>query len=157
MKDIKIELSLRDIYPHSDDCSFYEAVEAEIKDMIKRETIKCFSSEIKGGLMREIVDNLQTQYDEKIKDRIEKEIETGIFKINGKDVYLAEKIEQKVNYYLCNYSVESKIEKMVERLFLKTIEDLENRYDIHFATQIIKKINDLGLLKDGAVDAIENK
>lgn len=159
MKNLQIVIDLKDLYPqytssrYEDEGGEFGDVNQTIKDEIERKVIdkmiKGFSPEVVTKLKDGMIQKFGDEFNEKVSSRIVRVIEHGIFsdksKFNIND-FVRQRFEQATTSSSFIQSLDNVIKTRMDQM-QKTLQD---RYDMEFASKIIKNLKDRGLLKEGA-------
>lgn len=160
-KNLQIVIDLKDLYPEFTQEGGYEEgyyrdysdVNTAIKDEIQREVlekiIKGFSPELVQKLKDEMLQKFGDQFHEKINARICRVIEHGIF--SDKSTFnINNFVKQRLEMASTNSNFLAQLDKVIKNRLDVMQKTLQDRYDMEFASMIIKNLKDGGLLKDGA-------
>ncbi|KZE77515.1 hypothetical protein AV926_14170 [Myroides marinus] len=161
---LKIEVDLNDIYTeYEDEVSITSLVKEEITSRIKKEAYEMFSKEAKEAFTNQVVRKIELDKDLVIKNTI-KELFTNkkIFKNTYGGQLTEMTLEEKITNELeRNYNTESKFNdyfrKHFENCTTQISKELKERYDLLFASQIVAKLNEQGMLKEDVAKILLNK
>ena len=171
-KDLKIVIDLKDLYTeHGEydyDCGYSEpnsdgdfnsVLKSEIQRNVINHIIRGFTPEVTKQLKDETVEKFSDRFEAKIGERIEKAINRGIFtdkngKTFGVDSFVQEQFEVAVTN---NRNFMDRIDKSIKEQIETMEKNLQNRYDLAFASGIIKNLKDGNLLKEGAEKLLLNQ
>jgi len=142
---MKIEINVSDFYLDNED-----NLEQGLKDYIKRETIQAISSQIKQKvetqITMEVKDKVEQMLYREISSAILENIESGKTKSrrnSNEFVTFKEYVKECFEYNTGYQSFENTIKKLAETFS----SEMKQRYDLMFASQIVIKMGDAGLLK----------
>lgn len=136
-------------------------VEIDLKDIIKNEIVQ----QAKRAILQDGSFNIKTQMTNEIKKLVSESYEEHVglkcaeFVRNGKlkgrygnseDVTVDEWIRLQFEH-TGNYN---RLPDIVKKKAEETIKEIKNRYDLLFASQMITKLNEQNLLKDGVFKAL---
>lgn len=160
MKNLQIVIDLKDLYPEYSSGSYGEPgyytgdVNDTIKEEIQRQVldkmIKGFSPEVVKSLKEEMIKKFGAQFDEKISTRIIRVIEHGIFSEKKGTFNINDYVKQKFELHTMNSNFVSALDKVIKNKMDLMQKTLQDRYDMEFASMIIKNLKEGGLLKEGA-------
>lgn len=171
IKDLKIVIDLKDLYTEYGDydygCGpetvdgeqdFNAVLKNEIQGKIINRIIQGFTPDVTKELKNQTIEKFKDTFEEKITGRIEKAIGRGVLVgANGDtfnvDMYAKEKLEQAINgnrHFL--KTIESNVKAQIDEMQ----KALQDRYDLEFASGIIKNLKDGNLLKEGAEKLLLN-
>lgn len=169
-KDLKIVIDLKDLYTEDGcyDCGysgsdgdrdFNAVLKTEIQGQVISRIIKGFTPEVTKQLKDETIDKFSERFEEKISERIHKAIDRGIFtdkdgKTVGVDSFVQNRFEIAISN---NVSFMDRIDRNIKESIETMQKQLEKRYDLEFASGIIKNMKEANLLKDGAEKLLLNK
>lgn len=167
IKDFQIVIDLKDLYTDCGECSYgrdgsfnvNEVLKSEIEHKVVSQIIRGFTPEVTKHLKDETIKKFEETFGEKINERIVKAIDRGVF------------VDKDGNTFNVNTIVKDRFEAQLSgsQHFLKAIdtnikeqiaemqEALQDRYDLEFASGIIKNMKDADLLKEGAEKLLLNK
>lgn len=161
---LKIEIDLTDIYTeYESEVAITDLVKDEITSRIKKDAYEMFSKDAKEAFTNQVVRKIELDKDLVIKDTL-KELFSNkkIFKssYNGQTTEMT--LEEKITYELeRNYNNESKFNdyfrKHFESCTTQISKELKDRYDLLFASQIVAKLNEQGMLKEDVAKILLNK
>lgn len=149
--ELKVTVDLDDcnIYDYYDEGSF------TLSDLIQQEIIKKVVSKIKELILDKYYDKIQEAVEKKISEMTEKILED--FKNSDeKFIYRPKRYEDPVETtfkeFVTKYFTESversHVSENIERFVKKCVEELKNRYDLAFASLIVKNMKEQKLLAD---------
>ncbi|MDM1494966.1 hypothetical protein HX089_05330 [Myroides odoratimimus] len=162
---LKIEVDLSDIYTeYEEEVSITSLVKEEITSRIKKEAYDMFSKEAKEAFTNQVVRKIELDKDLKIQETLKHLfMEKKIFQHNYggeglKEMTLEEKITKELE---CTYNTESRFQDFIRKHLEKCTEqiskELKERYDLLFASQIVAKLNEQGMLKEDVAKILLNK
>lgn len=160
MKNLQIVIDLKDLYPevtsshYEDDYTEYGDVNGAIKNEIQRQVldkmIKGFSPELVKTLKDEMIKKFGAEFEEKINARILRVIEHGIFSDNKGTFNINNFVKQKFEMATNNSNFITQLDKVIKARMDAMQKALQDRYDMEFASMIIKNLKEGGLLREGA-------
>tara|TARA_B100000508_G_C11427226_1_gene261481 strand:- start:125 stop:634 length:510 start_codon:yes stop_codon:yes gene_type:complete len=164
-KDLKIVIDLKDIYAEYPDYDSYseagtinDILKEKIHQEVLRKILNGFSPTLQKELLAELKEKFQGEFEEKISDRVSLAIQRGVFvKPDGKTFNIDDIAHEKMQYVLNDRSCLKEIEKSVKNHIDEIHEALKNRYDLAFASGIIKNLKEGGLLREGAEELLLKK
>lgn len=166
MKDFQIVVDLKDLYTESgdyeygysgDEKDFNETIKDEIQSKVIDHIVKGFTSEVRDKLKKETEEKFKERFEQKIGDRVEKAIERGVLvKPDGSTFSVDDLAREKMQYVISDSRFMSQLEKKVKEQIEEMHEALQRRYDLAFASGIIKNLKEGNLLKDGAEKLLLN-
>ena len=160
---LNIEVDLSDIYSdYENEESLNELVKDEITNRVKNEVWSKFKEEGFTAFCQQLERKINLDKDLKIQETFnhlfeEKKCKKDYY--NPKElVTVKEYIENKIeNEYFQNTSnFEALIKKHIENFTSSYSKELKDRHDMLFASQIVLKMNEQGLLKDGVAQSLLN-
>lgn len=155
MKDFKIVIDLKDLYTECDgygynDGDFNQILKDNIQHEVINAIIKGFTPGVIKALKEETMSKFREEFDAKIKERILKTIHRGVFVDTYGSAYSVDSLIREKFQDADRDFFTSAIDKSVKRQIDEMHEALKERYDLAFASGIIKTLRDNKLLKDGA-------
>lgn len=160
MSKISFKIELEEFYMDEDQNN----LEEELVKYIKEETIRSIWKKIE----KKVEDQIQMEVKRTVESNFTKIISAHVNKIISskdpiiKNVQVYDPVKQ--NYAYKDASIEEYIHSKfvkdtgwgspndaIEKLAKRFAEEMKNRYDLMFATQIVSKMNDQGLLKNEAL------
>lgn len=130
----------------------------EIKTDITHQAKQAVLKEVKEPLRKDIEDRVKIlvkdAYAEEVSETVKKFIREG--KLQGRykgdpEITVNEWIEREFEGSVNN----DVLKKAVQNQANNVSEELKGRYDMFFATQLVMKMNDQGLLKDGVMSTLD--
>lgn len=161
----KIEIDINDIMEglfedYHPDCDNFPEIDLkeEVMHEITRSTKNQVLEKYKGETESKIVERVKVLVDDKITKQIKKDVED--FVKNGKlkkystdePKSVKEWINEKFTQESDSYS--QTLRKVVASKAQEAVEELKSRYDLLFASQVITKLNDADMLKEGVFQAL---
>lgn len=149
--ELKVTVDLDD-YKISD---YYDEGSFTLSELIQQEIIKKVVSRIKELILDKYYDKIQEAVEKKISEMTEKILED--FKNSDeKFIYRPKRygdpVETTFKEFVVKYFTESvecsHVSENIERFVKKCIEELKNRYDLAFASLIVKNMKEQKLLAD---------
>ncbi|EHQ41501.1 hypothetical protein [Myroides odoratus] len=161
---LKIEVDLTDIYTeYESEASITDLIKDEIAHRIKKDAYEMFSKDAKESFTNQVVRRIELDKELKIQELL-KELFSNkkIFKTNYNGEITEMTLEEKISYELeRNYNNESKFNdyfrKHFENCTAQISKELKDRYDLLFASQIVAKLNEQGMLKEDVAKILLNK
>jgi hypothetical protein len=153
MGKITVTVDLNDLYAQEDEgLNFNEIVKENITYKVKQLTYEDFKKEALPAFENQVKRKIDLDRDLKIKEQIEELFSKPELKKNyydEKKVSLAEYIEN----YFAEYTLNSRdfndrVEALVKTQANEIVKQLKDRYDLLFASQIVTKLNEQGMLKE---------
>ena len=153
MGKIKVEIELDDLYfEGEDEINFTELAKKTIENRVTFEIWNKFKEDVMPSFESQVKRRIELDKELKIKLTVDELFKKPEFKKNyydDKKVSLNEYIEN----YLTGFTLNSReFEYNIEKIIKKSAEDiskqLKDRYDILFASQIVTKLNEQGMLKE---------
>ncbi len=143
---LKLEIDLTDVWQDEDESTLADTITSQIHYEAKKEVW----DKIKGNVNNKISEVACTYIDDKIQTLIDvacsEIIDTGVKVSNGytSKIDLKEFIEKKIN----DDNVHRSITKYIDMQATNYVTGLKERYDMLFASQVVMKMSEQGLLKD---------
>jgi len=163
---IKVEVDLSDFYPEEESGSFNDQIKDFIAYKVKQDVFEEFKTkgfQMVADMSRKLVDS---NLDAELKS-ITRQMVNGRKLSNGKTFkqMIVEKLESSyLNVATINDAisrrfkeVEIKINQDIEKKSIDLAKELKDRYDLLFASQIVAKMNEQGLLKEGVAELLLKK
>lgn len=151
---INVTVDLEDLYIDEDQ-SFSEALNKTITHQVTQEVWKTIKEKVDDQMTRNIRAEIEKQYCKKIQIFIADFFKTGKIKFNSYDkesVTIEEYIKKTFEANQGWNSPQAQIEKIAKAHG----ETLKNRYDLMFASQLVVKLNETGLLKEDVAKTLLN-
>lgn len=135
------------------DINIKDAIRGDIVHQVKREVLKNYSEQLNTKMSNEVKHLISEAFSEQIKQKSEEFVKNG--KVDGKysndkkitvDEWLQQEFKDSGRYNTLRDIVKNKAEEAAK--------DLKGRYDLLFASQIISKLNEQDMLKDGVFKAL---
>lgn len=120
----------------------------QVWDMIK-ETV---NKSVTNPLVTEIKGQIDKKINESLMIELENVLKTQKFKEYSKEITFAEFIENKMSASSYN-----NLQKTVEKLADSRADEIKKRYDLIFASQIVVKLNENGMLKEDVAKLLLEK
>ena len=158
---LNIEIDLSDIYSEYDnEESLNELIKQEITGRVKNEVLNKFKEESFTSFCQQLERKINHDKDLKVQEIInhlfeEKKCKKDYYNPN-EIVTIKEYIENKIEkeYFQNTSNFESLIKKHIETFTSSYSKELKDRHDMLFASQIVLKMNEQGLLKDGVAQSL---
>jgi hypothetical protein len=153
MGQITVTVDLDDLYAEEDGgFNFNEIIKENIALEVKRLTYEDFKKEAMPSFEIQVKRKIDLDRDLKIKEQIDALFEKPELKTN---YYDKEKVSltQYIENYFAGYTLNSRdfndrIEALVKKQGQEITQQLKDRYDLLFASQIVTKLNEQGMLKE---------
>ncbi len=162
---ITVEVNLEDRW-FDEDQNLDEALKSTITSQVKQK----LWSELKVKAEKEILTQVTEQVNKELDGKIQKNVKELILedKFKNPNYYQgsgdpARTIEfitlKELTHYMfsSNNTSYSNITDLIKKLSKAFSEEMKNRYDLSFASQLVSKMNEQGLLKEGVFDALVEK
>lgn len=154
MGKITVTVDFEDLYSDgdSDEVNFNEIVKENIAYKVKQLTYDDFKKEALPAFENQVKRKIDLDRDLKIKEQIDVLFEKPELK---KNYYDNEKVSltQYVENYFVGYTLKSRefddrVEILIKKQSQEIAQQLKDRYDLLFASQIVTKLNEQGMLKE---------
>ena len=149
---MKFTIDIEDFYLDEDD-NIEEALRDHIIGDVVSTINKQISEKIQDSITAVAKSKIEKVFSEKTSKTVDEFIENGTIRHQGREVSVEEYIKYTFNNNNNWEYPESKLTSLAEKFG----DELKNRYDLFFATQIVKKLGDAGLLSEGIAKAIIDK
>lgn len=157
MSKIKFVVETDDFWMGEDS----ESLDKSLKQYIIREVVNSVMSKVSENIEKEISDIVFKQITESQTTMIESLIQEKSKSLKVKRRYSSEEltVEEAVEKMLTEKgNVNSVVEQHISRLSSDLAKKLKERYDLQFASHIVKNMNENNLLREGVAESlIENK
>ena len=151
---MKITVNVEDFYFDEED---YSSLDKQLKSFVVQKTKEAIWASIQEVVQKEVSEGLKAYYKKTLKRQINHRIKKYIDSGKLKDGYHGEvAIDKWIGDLFSNnrsHNSDDLKKKVNERVDYLT-KQIKNRYDLHFASQFVAKINEQGLLKEGVFKAI---
>jgi len=144
---MKIEIEVSDFYLDEED------LETGLKDYIIRESVRQISDSIKQKVEQQITNSISSRIAEIVNQEMEETIKTQTFTMRGTKTTFKEYIQNSID----NNRGWSNPVQSIEDITKKYVEQLRKNYDMLFASQIVLKMNQNNMLKEGIADILIEK
>lgn len=149
---IKVEVDLSEFYSEDEELTFTE----QIKDAISYQVTNKIRADFKKEMIQDFTNQIKDRIDASKAELLDSTLaelisEKKIKKPYGQDKMcsIAEYVESEMERLFVNEShVTREFDKLVREESKKHGESLVNRYDMLFASQIVNKLNETGMLKE---------
>lgn len=141
-----------------DDCmigDYYDEGSFTLSELIQREITNKVVSRIKELILDKYYDKIQEDVEKKISEMTEKILEdfkNSNEKFTYRPKYCKDPVETTFKEFVVKYFTESversHVSENIERFAKKCVEELKNRYDLAFASLIVKNMKEQKLLAD---------
>lgn len=142
---LNITVDLEDLYINEDD-TFNEALEQKIKREVINDVWQTLKAKVEDQIVRNVATEIEKQYCKKIQFFISDFFKTGKIKY-GYDKepvtiedYIKKTFENNQGWNIPN--------EQIKNIASKHGDELKKRYDLMFASQLVVKLNENGMLKD---------
>jgi anaerobic ribonucleoside-triphosphate reductase len=140
---MKVTIDISDFYLDEG-----EELESSLKQFIIRECVqqinKSIEKKVEDHITRTVKNEIEQKLTYKINKQIEEIIATETIKVDGKEQPFNEYIKYKFQYSSGWSSAQGALESLAKRFG----EELKKRYDMLFASQIVSKLHENGMLKE---------
>lgn len=163
---LKIEVDLQDLMTDLfNDANYDPEYGHEVDFNLKEEVVNSIVKDSKEGVLKKIKEPILKEIQERVKilvqDSYGKEIEKAVEKFvkNGKvkERYSSEElsVEQWIeNNFQTRFENGNNLDGIVEKKVKALSAEIRSRYDMLFASQIVIKLNEQGLLKENVINTI---
>ena len=151
---INVTVDLEDLYIDEDQ-SFSEALNKTITSQVTNEVWKTIKEKVDDQITRNVKLEVEKQYCHKIQSLIAEFFKTGKLKMNSYDKESITIEEYIIRLFEGNIGWNNPKEQ-IQKLAKAHGETLKNRYDLMFASQLVVKLNENGLLKEDVAKTLLN-
>lgn len=146
----KVEVDLNDFYSEEEGETFSQAVKDYIATQVKTKVLEGFKATIYEEFTNAVKAKVEVEKNELVVVYLNELTATEKIK-NGRsgEITIQEYIKEKLeDYTLKNSNFDNMVVKMVKELGNEIGKELKDRYDMLFASQIVMKLNEQGMLKE---------
>lgn len=147
---MKIEINFDDIFVEEEgEYSLQELVKSEIVYKLKQEMWSRIGETTKEAVNKEVLEYLKIEKEQYLKSIIETAFKENVYKFKNEETTPEKYVNNLMNDYLLNPSnnFNKEVKSHIEKESVTIAKDLKDRYDQVFASQIILKLKETGLLK----------
>ena len=159
---MKFTVEVEDFYLEEDE------IEVSLKNWIKSEV----SSQIRTSIQEKVDKIIQNSYKEEIENKLKSRVDIllgevySTTKLKAKyssdpEISIEEYIFQQFNEVKFKDKTEDKIQSSIKTLVKsnseKIVEEMKQRYDMLFASQLVQKMNEVGMLKNEVAQLLLKK
>lgn len=146
---MKITIDLENFFLDED-----QNLEEGLKNYVTREVLSTIWKSIEGQVKNQIEFQIKVEAEKKIADRVSETITEIIAK--GETTYNREVMtfEKMIEVMFHNNSTYNSVNDRVASISKATAEEIKRRYDLSFASQLVAKMKELGLVNDGVAQTL---
>jgi len=150
---INVTVDLGDFFSEDDDMSFSDQVKKDISNRINRTIWESLNKEMVSAFENQVKRKIELDKDLKISEKINDLFINQKVKKSQWDgfemVSLSEFIELELTKnFSPSRDFDLKVERLVKDKANELVKELKDRYDLLFASQIVAKLNENGMLAD---------
>jgi len=147
---INVEVDLSSFYSEDDNASFTEQIKQHIAWDVKQQVLEDFKKKIGDEFSTQIKSQIEVAKKDLITNTLNNLIsEQKIKKYGDNMVSVSEYLNEEIRRIVLNErEIKDFLDKQVKNIRDVVMNDLKERYDLMFASQLISKMNDNGMLKD---------
>lgn len=150
---INVTVDLGDFFSEDDDASFSDQVKQDLSNRINRTVWESLNKEMVSAFENQVKRKIELDKDLKIAEKINDLFINQKVKKSQWDesemVSLSEFIELELTKnFLPSRDFDQEVERLVKDKANKLVKELKDRYDLLFASQIVAKLNENGMLAD---------
>ena len=145
---INVTIDLDDLW--TDESSISEEISMEIKRKVLEEIWNKLKPAVEDQITRVTKNEVEKMYCRKINTFIDEFFETGELK-SPKNSNEKMTLKEYILYLIQNNTNWNSPNENIKKLAQKFGEEMKNRYDLLFASQLVAKMNENGLLKEDVV------
>ena len=142
---INVTIDLDDLW--TDESSISEEISMEIKRKVLDEIWNKLKPAVEDQITRATKNEVEKMYCRKISTFIDEFFETGKLK-SPKNSNEKMTLKEYILYQIQNNTGWNSANENIKKLAQKFGEEMKNRYDLLFASQLVAKMNENGLLKE---------
>jgi len=136
-----------------DGTSFLDAIKTEIKNDIVQKVLSEWRKDCSAGFSKEIreaVEAMKEGYIAATMEAImrEKLIDGSRWGVSDDKISIYDTIKHQLQNYFVQSGTDQKITKVAQESAVAQAKEAKDRYDLLFASQLVAKMNDSGLLRD---------
>ncbi len=137
-----------------EDSSFEESFKKYIIDQATYNAFENVKKNLKGEIYLKVEENVREKLEEFVHDFVKQNVDKLEMKIGySQTLPLEEGVKTILSNNAEKYAMTS-IEKLVKGYAEHFVNDLRKRYDLLFASQVITKLNENNMLKEGVFEAL---
>jgi hypothetical protein len=146
---VKVEVDLSEFYSE-DESSFSEQIKDSIAYTVKQQILADWNAKITSEFSGKIKEAVKQVKEEHIDSTMVDLIQNGEIKMHdGKKISIADYIQANLeNEYLKDHQFKGTVNRIINNQSTSLIEELKNRYDMLFASQLVDRLNKQGMLKE---------
>ncbi len=159
---IKVEIDVSDLVAETEEYGVYnlkEELENSIRNEIKHSVVTqlrtlvldTFKSDLQSQIAKDLPNTVQLVLDELSNQTMTipsaKILENGEWK-NVEDITMADYIKSRVHQNLFDTNIKREFDRHIDKIASVAVNQFRNQFDQYFATQIVKKMGEQGLLKE---------
>lgn len=148
---MKFIIEVEDFYLDGEELS--EALTSHIKHYVVQEIDKSIKARVEEHITRKVKADVEERMYRFMNVTIEEIIQKEKIKDGSKEMSLVEYIR---NYFL-NKSAYSNADASIKKAADQFGQEMKNRYDLLFASQLVAKLNDSGMLKEDVAKLLLDK
>lgn len=152
---ITVSVDLEDLYINEDQ-SLNEALENKIKREVINDIWISLKTKVEDQIQRKVSEEVEKLYCKKIQGFISEFFETGTLK-SQKNSNERISIKEWILYQFEINSGWNNPKDQIEKLAKVHATELKNRFDLMFASQLVAKLNENGLLKEDVARLLLDK
>lgn len=159
---IKVEIDVSDLIAETEEYGEYnlkEELENSIRNEIKHSVVTqlrtlvldTFKSDLQAQIAKDLPNTVQLVLEELSNQTMTipsaKILENGEWK-NVEDITMADYIKSRVHQNLFDANTQREFDRHIDKIVNSSVSQFRNQFDQYFATQIVKKMGEQGLLKE---------
>lgn len=153
---MKITVDLADFWNEDDEASLSESIKNTIAYQVKNQIL----SELKDRIKTEITNSVKSEIESELSDGIKEKVKDVIKNVKLKKYGSSDEEFTVEEWILGRFIDKAKSQRFTndfEGVAENAIKSLRKSYDLNFASQIVVKMSDQGLLKDGMAELLIDK
>lgn len=158
---ISVEVNLEDGW-FNEDQNLDEALRETISHQVKHEIWNSLKDKVDSQIIKQVNLEIEKEFISKIQKNISDIIDEDAVKNpdyykNSSDPSRQKQyitLKELIRYKFDKHSGWSSPNEKIEKLAKSFAEDMKKRYDLLFASQLVSKLNDQGLLKEGVFESL---
>lgn len=157
---IKVEVDLSDLYSEEEGENYSQVVKAHITGEVKREVLKHFKETTGDEFSKAAIAQIEVSKHELITKTLEGLAKVPMINVrhSKEPISLEEHIRSEYEKYVAQGS---RFDGIIEKAVIKAAQDLgmelKDRYDMLFASQIVMKLNEQGMLREDVAKVLLDK
>lgn len=155
-----VTVDLSDFYSEEDEKTFSEQIKCEIFRQVKYDVLASFKETMKDEFTKQVIEVVREEKEEFIVSVLkELVVDSKIKKRYNSNELISVRdwiIEDLNRTYLSDGSLKDYLNKETKKTTENIISTLKERYDMLFASQIVSKLNENGMLKDDVAKLLLN-